>query len=173
MMIGQGAIANVGQRYYLSGRGLAGNDPPVVSSVTKTPEYQAYKAKVDAATTLTAKLNALGVEAGFYDPDAPNPSVDLRARRVLAQNLITDTCVALADGQDVGCVLVAALNGNPDNTQYNSPFAWANRAADISGRIEQMVNSPDVMSGFAVPEEYIDPRTLGMPLADGAEYVGY
>lgn len=62
---------------------------------------------------------------------------------------------------------------DPDNTQYNSPFAWANRAADISGRIEQMVNSPDVMSGFAVPEEYIDPRTLGMPLADGAEYVGY
>lgn len=171
MMIGQGAIANVGQRYYLSGRGLAGNDPPVVSSVTKTPEYQAYKAKVDAATTLTAKLTALGVEAGFYNPTDPdNIPVDIRARRVLAQNLITDTCAALADGQDVGCVLVAALNGVPDNTQYSFAVPTGANVQDLCGTkmtIEQALTAlgkidPDaagvVAKGIytAVPAKYAD-----------------
>lgn len=115
MMVGHGALSTAGYRY----GAMAGNDPPVVSSVTKTPEYQAYKAKVDAAATLSDKFKVLGVDGGFYDPDAPNPSVDLRARRVLTQGLITDACVALADGQDVACVLVNALNGVPDNTQYS------------------------------------------------------
>jgi len=171
MMIGQGAIANVGQRYYLSGRGLAGNDPPVNTSVTKTPEYQAYKAKVDAATTLTTKLAVLAVADGFYNPTDPDTiPADLKARRVLTQNLIGDTCAALADGQDVACVLVVALNGVPDKTQYSFAVPTGANVQDLCTTqmtIDQALNAlgkidPDaagvIAKGIytAVPAKYAD-----------------
>lgn len=171
MMIGQGAIANVGQKYYLSGRGLAGNDPPVNTSVTKTPEYQAYKAKVDAATTLATKLAALSVADGFYNPTDPETiPADIKARRVLTQNLIGDTCAALADGQDVACVLVAALNGVPDKTQYSFAVPTGANVQDLCTTqmtIEQALTAlgkidPDaagvIAKGIytAVPAKYAD-----------------
>ena len=47
---------------------------------------------------------------------------------------------------------------------------WANKIGDVSGRIEQIVNDRDIMSSLAVPDEFIDPSALGMPLQGGAEY---
>lgn len=113
MMVGHGALSTAGYRYGV----LSGNDAPVVKSITKTPEYQAYKAKVDAAGTLSEKLKAIAADKGFYTSVEPVPD-DLRSRRVLATNLLADACASSPDAQDISCVLSAALNGVPDKKEY-------------------------------------------------------
>lgn len=49
-----------------------------------------------------------------------------------------------------------------------SPYAWASRIAGAGDAFDNAVENAGAM---AIPEDYIDPRSLGMPLEGDAEYV--
>lgn len=145
-----------------------------VPKISDQPEYIAWKAKVDAAPTLAAKLAALGTQDGFYSADPTNPTMDTQARVVLARIALEDALIGVANGQDVANVLTAALQGVPDNKDYGILVPTGANIQDLCGTTLDIEGAMDVLAhvdadagkvvglgiGAAVPAKFGDYKAL-------------